>query len=272
MGIDGRRDHSFRIPRPDLSVTTDAPNACTDCHSNQTPQWAASELEKRFPQSTNRGPHFAQVFALAWSDPKSEERELMAIARDETAAGIVRATALSILQNIPSPEIANQSAELLKDTEPLIRQSAVILQRGAEPQERTRRLVSLLSDPVRSVRIAAAKEMVGAPVQQLPKQFRTDLQKASEEFKASVVAKLDFPETHLVIGGTALTSRNWRAAEAAVKEAVELDPQQQDAWSMVVRIQEALGDRQTARQSLDRAIKFNPNSPLLQQLRQSLRL
>ena len=32
MAIDSRRDHSFRIPRPDLSSSLGTPNACTGCH------------------------------------------------------------------------------------------------------------------------------------------------------------------------------------------------------------------------------------------------
>ena len=33
MVIDERRDHSFRVPRPDLSVELGTPNACNDCHT-----------------------------------------------------------------------------------------------------------------------------------------------------------------------------------------------------------------------------------------------
>ena len=32
MGIDKRRDHSIRVPRPDLSVKLGTPNACSHCH------------------------------------------------------------------------------------------------------------------------------------------------------------------------------------------------------------------------------------------------
>ena len=36
MVVDIRHDHSFRIPRPDLSVTLGTPNACNDCHRDQS--------------------------------------------------------------------------------------------------------------------------------------------------------------------------------------------------------------------------------------------
>ncbi len=32
MSIDARRDHSLRVPRPDMSVKYSTPNACTQCH------------------------------------------------------------------------------------------------------------------------------------------------------------------------------------------------------------------------------------------------
>src|SRR5204862_2941777 len=41
MGADIRRDHSFRIPRPDQSVKYNTPNACTQCHKDKKAQWAA---------------------------------------------------------------------------------------------------------------------------------------------------------------------------------------------------------------------------------------
>ena len=43
MELDGRRDHSFRVPNPSLSVETGTPNACTACHL---------EFESTLPAST----------------------------------------------------------------------------------------------------------------------------------------------------------------------------------------------------------------------------
>ena len=44
MVIDERHDHSFRIPRPDLSVELGVPNACKACHAKQSAQWAADRV------------------------------------------------------------------------------------------------------------------------------------------------------------------------------------------------------------------------------------
>jgi hypothetical protein len=45
MLIDARRDHSFRLPRPDLSSSIGSPNACMQCHTDHKPEWAADALD-----------------------------------------------------------------------------------------------------------------------------------------------------------------------------------------------------------------------------------
>src|SRR5262249_24099013 len=45
MVVDRRHDHSFRVPRPDLSATLGTPNACNDCHSDKSAAWAATAIE-----------------------------------------------------------------------------------------------------------------------------------------------------------------------------------------------------------------------------------
>jgi len=45
MVVDRRHDHSFRVPRPDLSGRIGTPNACNDCHADKSAQWAASAIE-----------------------------------------------------------------------------------------------------------------------------------------------------------------------------------------------------------------------------------
>jgi tetratricopeptide (TPR) repeat protein len=46
MEIDVRRDHSFRVPRPDQSASLGTPNACTGCHINANPFVAEAKLPK----------------------------------------------------------------------------------------------------------------------------------------------------------------------------------------------------------------------------------
>ena len=47
MGNDFRRDHSFRVPRPDLSLKYGTPNACAGCHKKDD-KWAWEAFQKLY--------------------------------------------------------------------------------------------------------------------------------------------------------------------------------------------------------------------------------
>lgn len=265
MGVDERRDHSFRVPRPDLAATG-SPDGCTDCHADQGPEWAAAEIARRFPDSTRRGPHFATTFAAARLAPQLEIAELLAIAESDDQAGIVRATALELLGGAGSAETVEAVSRLLSDSDPLVRVAAAGALRMLSPQERFSRLRPLLSDPLRTVREAAARALLDAAT--LPEVMSDPAFGAAlSEWQQALMLRADFPETHLQIGGAALTMRNFDLALAAFRQAVQLDPQLIDAWSIMVRIQAAQGDDAGARQSLLMGLNANPQDPTLMALR-----
>ena len=89
-----------------------------------------------------------------------------------------------------------------------------------------------------------------------------------DEWRASLLAKADFRETQMAIDGTALVLRNPRAAEQAFREAVRLDPQAVEAWTMIVGILAATGDWVGGRTVLDNALAANPSNEFLRSLRQ----
>ncbi len=270
MGIDGRRDHSFRIPRPDLTEKLGTPNACTDCHDDKPASWAAAVLERRFPDSHNRGSHFAEIFTEAHQDPGIKAADLLNVAKQESFPGIVRATALDLLQPVSTPDIAAAAAELIQDPLPLVREMAVALQQGAPAPDRIQRIVPALSDSAKSVRIAAARMLLGAPIAHMPAQMAVAAGTATREWDDSLANKADFPEIQLVLGGKALAERNAPAAIAAFEEVTRLDPQMVNAWVMQVRIKMAVGDMAGAEQSLQKALIANPVDPALQSVKQQL--
>lgn len=267
MGIDARRDHSFRIPRPDLSVSLGTPNACTDCHADKSAAWASEAVAAQFPDSSSRGGHYATSFAAArqGSDDAAVVTSLIEIALSAEPAGIVRATALDLLQRYATPEIARQTTGLLQEPDALVRAAAIPLQRAAAPSLRVERLGALLEDERRSVRIEAARALLdilaggGAPA------LGRSAGPAIEDYQRSLAAKADFPETQLAIAGMALVFRNYPMADRAFSEAVAMDPQRVEAWVMIARIRAALGDSQGAAQALAAGLAANPNDANLTQ-------
>ncbi len=162
MGIDGRRDHSFRVPRPDLSVELGTPNACTDCHEDRSTDWAATQVVAWYPYSRYRGDHFAHALAAAWQGDGGQDTiaSLVENAADNSRPAFVRASALEALLPFTTADIAGQTEALLKDDDPLVRAAAIRLQRSAPPALRLQRVAPLLLDPMKSVRIEAVRALL----------------------------------------------------------------------------------------------------------------
>ena len=270
MGIDGRRDHSFRIPRPDLGDETGAPDACTDCHGDLGRQEAADAIARWYPDPARRGAHYGQAFARARQDPQAAAPALRRIALDAGQPGIVRATALYYLQPLADPDLAAAMAPLLSDPDPIVRGGAAGLQIAAPPRDRAARLVGVLADPARSVRILAAKQMLNVAPDTLTPSQRAVVGEAMADWRRSLSNKLDFPETHLIMGGIALTARNLRGAQGAFREVVRLDPQRIEAWTMLVRLAQVDGGPDRARGVLNEALAHLPGDPRLLRMRAQL--
>ena len=265
MGVDGRRDHSFRVPRPDLELGQDA---CTDCHQDQGQAWAAQIIEGWFPNDVHRQPHFGTVFEAAALGRAGGPEDLLAIATDADQPSIIRATAAYFLQPFGSEDLADRSVGLLTDADPLVRANAVALQRQARLPARIARLEPLLSDPLKNVRIATAKEFLDIPPGALSLGQRQAAGQAQSEWQDAIYNRMDFPETHLVLGGMALTFRNAPAAERAFQEAVTLDPQRAEAWPMLVQLAQINRGPQAAREVLEHGLAIIPDDPNLLQLKQ----
>jgi len=268
MGIDGRRDHSFRIPRPDLSATLGTPSACSDCHDSRTAEWAAEAVASWFPDSVRRGEHVASAFAEVWkgkSDPPTISR-LVEVASNRNLPMFLRASALEALRRYGSADVAEQTKAFLKDEDPLLRMAAVPLQLPASPEVRMQRLRPLLADPLRVVRIEAVRGLLDLIAGGFLAASDTSAQSAMMEYQQSLIAKADFPETQMAIAGTALTFREFTVAERAFSEAVRMDPQLVDSWVMIARLRAAQGDGAGAEDALRKALMYNPESAPLVEL------
>jgi Flp pilus assembly protein TadD len=112
----------------------------------------------------------------------------------------------------------------VSDTDPLVRTAAVDALQPFAPEQRLPVIAPLLADPVRAVRIAAARLLAAAPTQLLTPQQRTDLAKASAEYIDAQMASADRPEAHVTLGAFYADRSQMDAAEAAYRTALRLDP------------------------------------------------
>jgi tetratricopeptide (TPR) repeat protein len=223
MVVDPRRDHSLRIPRPDLSVSLGTPNACNNCHADKTPQWAADQIKSWHPTLDPGFQHYAEVLQAGTDGAPGARERLLALAGDPANPGIARASAAARLDRIVSAEQLNHLRALLRDSDPLVRRAAAEAYAGAPPQVRLD-LMPLLNDPVRDVRLAATQTLATAPAQAFDAQARHRLDRGIEEYIASQRSNSDRPEAHHNLGLLFMELGRPAEAEAEFRKALALDP------------------------------------------------
>ena len=224
MGVDRRHDHSFRVPRPDLSAKLGTPNACNDCHGDKTAQWAASAIE-RWHGATRKGfQQYAEAFHAAWSDQADAAALLGVVAADANAPAFARASALAELAPHLSPANINLARNALQDPDPIVRIGALDMLASALPAQIWPLVAPLLSDSSRSVRIRAAQLLAAVPTASQPAADREPFERAALDFVAAQRLNADRPEARSALGNFYARRGLASDAEAEYKAALRLSP------------------------------------------------
>lgn len=276
MVIDPRRDHSFPVPRPDLSAALGTPNACNGCHQDRSAEWAADKIAAWHGE--DRPKSFAPAIAGGRQQRPEAEPALISVASDTSQREIVRATALSLLGAYPTVRARQAALEALEDPSGLVRSAAVRSLSGSESGQVVPRLEPLLTDTVRLVRMEAARVIT----QLAPGRYASDPKsdaaqaywKALEEYRAGQLALSEQAASHLNLALIHENLGELTAAEEAYRTAIRLDSSFVPAHLNVAMLYDrkrgaaveagraeeadALFDR--AIESLERAVRLEPDA------------
>jgi tetratricopeptide (TPR) repeat protein len=257
MEVDPRRDHSLRVPRPDLSVTLGTPNACSACHLEQSglsetrreelgeyakwrtaaetddevkqailrvDEWCRDRFVEWYGEKKDVKTHFANALSKARvGDPTSVEL-LKQIARDLRASGIVRATCLLELGQFGAEHANAVAIKLLHDSDPQVRATAVEVLQGLPPEKMSELLAPLLSDPIRLVRTETARVLVRLPPAALRGSEREALRKALIELEAGLMVNNDRAGSHMMVGVLRADQSDPAGAQRAYETAMRIEP------------------------------------------------
>jgi len=261
MAVDPRRDHSFRIPRPDLSLKIDTPNSCASCHLNQgglkaekvaklplyqdwmqaaiqgdqevvdalqkVNKWCDDACEKWYGKDRKKDKHFGEALTAVrrrTADAVEQLNWLLAGTGPQFPA-VARATGLREATRL-GPETAAQLARgSLEDPHPLVRAAAAAAHDGiSDPNMLSRRLAPLLQDPIRSVRVEAARILSLNGVTALSGKDDQLLNQALEEYRAGLMYDSDRAGAHLTLGSLAEQIGDQAKAEEHYRTAIRLEP------------------------------------------------
>ncbi|CAH2602785.1 Tetratricopeptide repeat protein [Rhodovastum atsumiense] len=259
MVVHLRHDHGLRVPRPDLASALGTPDACTQCHAGRDPAWAARAISGWYPQGRQTKPQFGTAVFAGRTDAPDAAPRLEALLGQPDAPAIVRATALELLRAQPGGVPPRGLARAATDPDPLLRATAAQAAPAPLPRAALAVLAPLLDDPMRAVRVEAARGLA-AVAPYLPDTSRGALARALRDLDQAEAVDADLPESHLARSLVLLGSGQPDAAEQACRTALQLDPRFVPALVNLADLARLRGRDQDAVARLHEAVLIEPEN------------
>ncbi|MGO7988112.1 tetratricopeptide repeat protein [Rhizobium leguminosarum] len=257
MKVDPRRDHSFVIPRPDVSASLKTPNVCTTCHVGRTDDWAAKTMDEWYGTQWRKRPSSAHAFASAANGDQAAVEALRALVSDEDQAGIVRGSAIAAMSGIGGEDISIDIQAAAADADPLVRLGAAEAAGNIPPEQRLNAIGNLVGDETRAVRVAAANALAGTPPHLFGDQ-QGNFEAAVADMRAYVETNGDVAETQSNYGFFLFARQRTAEAEAAFKRAISLDPTLEAMRINLAEFYRATGQSDKSEQTYAEAIQMAP--------------
>jgi hypothetical protein len=262
-----RRDHTFQPPVPEMTAAFGVPNACTTCHDDRSPEWAARQMDQWWGDGSRRKASLAVADAMyrAGSGDATVLSELARLAVDRSQGVLVRASAVEFIEQLvlgtagsggelqsqtsfggarnppdrramskPATVSAAQVNALIgaaADPEPMVRAQAVnaLLATGDRDRVVTP-IVARLVDPARVVRARAAEALLAFGIAQLPGRAGEALALAQDEYATALTHFPDVASNHAALGWLEAERQRSEPARTALETAIRLDPRAARPW------------------------------------------
>lgn len=261
MGVDARRDHSFRIPRPELTERFDSPNTCNSCHTDKSAGWAKSQIKKLYlNKNGNKNQLTKTELALVQLQHQYTlpfEQHLHVI-NDKELNEIYRASAIALLPNSIRELTDSQVSNWVKSEEPLIRLAVAQIGFILPIAERSKSYKTLLTDKYRAIRVQAASHLL-----ELGLGHSEDLAKAYKEVVESHEVSMWRGEGGLNASMLQLTLQQLKSAIESLQHSIKIDPYFPAAYVNLADIYRRTQDSKREQAMYQQGIKANPKSGML---------
>ena len=257
-----RRDHTFQPPVPETTAAFGVPNACTTCHDEKPPEWAARQMDAWWGDGERRRKSVTlatTLYAAGTGDPAALPG-LAALAVDRTEGAVIRASALEFISQLAGARVPDASPEqsqtsssergraagtlagvrdgrvdprvlgallgAASDPEPMVRASAVRTL-GTLEQRDERVLAVLMArvvDQARVVRVFAAESLLALDVVIVPGRAGIALGKAQLELAESLRSFPEAPRQQASLAWLHAQRGEAELAEQAIETALAVDP------------------------------------------------
>lgn len=260
MTVNERRDHSIRVPRPDLSVRYGTPNACNGCHGDKDAAWASAAIERHYGPQRKGYQHYVDALASGRLGLPGAPDKLVALAADDTSPGIARATAIAELAAYPGHESLAAVEAALRDPDPLLRSAALETLLAYPPELRARLALPLVDDATRLVRIKTGRAVADIPNALLTPEQQGLRDRAYAAYRQSQSELAERPESHVNLGSLDAERGEADAAADEYRAALRLDPDFVPAYVDLSDLYRSEGNEERAAAVLDEGMARLPGN------------
>ncbi len=260
MVVDTRRDHSFRVPRPDLSGPIGTPNVCSGCHADRPVSWVAQVAARWYGSERAQTRHYGEVLEAGRRRAPGASSALATLSKDTAQPAIVRATAIALLGGQLTAGSLPALGAGLRDPDPLVRVAAAGAAEGLPPRDRWLALGPLLRDDLRAVRIEAARVLAPLRRQVSDPGANIALDEALAEYREAQSLSADRPEGRVNLGLLHTELGELDAAEREYETALRLSAWFLPAYLNLADLHRMRGRDDTGKRVLRQALERFPDS------------
>ncbi|MVV49872.1 tetratricopeptide repeat protein [Pseudomonas sp. PB120] len=261
---DFRHDHSFSIPNPARAKQLGTPDACLSCHQGKAGDKVTEQFKLWNTSTAAQAPRYDESLWLVRNGQPGAAQALYEQLQRSNLPAIQRATLLAELPLYPSEQALKLATQDLRNPAPQVREAAVhAISAFLPPPERAPLLTPLLGDPVKAVRIAAARDLLSVG--------RNGLGDAQANWNAAIAEYEDVQknlaeraEANLNLAMLYQASGRSDEVEALLRTALQRDPDFYPALVTLVQWLEAAGRGEEAQALLAQSLKEHPDAALLQ--------
>ena len=220
MQIDSRRDHSFRVPRPDLSDKIKSPNACKQCH-NESNRWLAKNLSDVYGDPP---PHYGEAIFAGRNKTKNAKALLENLLSNTAAPAIVKATAIELYTPYVTHQSSLQLEKQISSNNSLISFSlANNLHKLPDEIGRPIAIKQLYSDAA-VTRALSARNLLAVPQDTFPPNLKLLVEKELDNYRAMQLFNSDRAESLINLANIALQQKQVTQVESLLIRAITINP------------------------------------------------
>lgn len=260
-GTDRRRrhDHSMRPPTPKATLAFKSPNACNDCHDDNSAGWANRWVD-RWRGPTYQDSYLRQADLVDagrkgdWSRRRDMERYVHSSDRDE----IFAASLIRLLRGCDDPRRWPAIRSAADDRSPLVRAAAAEALGDDTDRASVAALVKAATDEYRVVRVRAAEALANLTPDLVSPAARKKAERALAEYVASLQARPDDAGARSDLGRYRLRQGELDKAVRNFGAAVRLRPDHAAYRVELARAMAMSGRAAEAENSLRSALDLGP--------------